>query len=146
MLLLSPFLIMTNLLLSCYAYYVELQANRAQRYGDTYRAYCDVGMFSCTRVFTSEYRSISRLVGLPEVSNALLGIAFYMIELMACRCSLLLLWLSACSCVLSVVLLFVLVFILKDLCVVCCSMYAINFITFALAVRWRSQTGRVHVD
>nr|CCC89528.1 unnamed protein product [Trypanosoma congolense IL3000] len=150
---LLPFLIMANLLLSTYAYYVELRVARAHRGGENYQAYCDVGAFSCTRVFTSEYGSITQFVGLPAVSNALLGVVFYLLELILCRNLFLMLWLAAFSCVFSLLLFLILVFVLRDLCLVCCSMYIVNVVTYAIVLWSKRQeegalgwTSRPHID
>ncbi|KEG06354.1 vitamin-K-epoxide reductase (warfarin-sensitive) [Trypanosoma grayi] len=126
---LLPVVVMVGFLLSSYAYYVEQRFARAQELGLTYRAYCDAGVFSCTRVFASEYGALTQLLGLPRVSNAALGMLYYLTELVACRQPALLFMMSAASCIASVGLFFVLTVILHDLCVVCCSTYIVNLIT-----------------
>ncbi|KAH9588900.1 Vitamin K epoxide reductase [Trypanosoma melophagium] len=136
---LLPIVVMLGFLLSSYAYYVEQRFIKAQELGLQYRAYCDVGIFSCTRVFASEYGSITQLFGLPSVSNAAVGMLFYLTELAVSRYPLLLFLMSAVSCVVSAGLFIVLTVILHDLCMVCCSIYVVNIITCIGAWRWLKQ-------
>ncbi|ORC87155.1 vitamin-K-epoxide reductase (warfarin-sensitive) [Trypanosoma theileri] len=136
---LLPIVVMFGFLLSSYAYYVEQRFAKAQQLGIPYRAYCDVGVFSCTRVFASEYGAITQLFGLPSVSNAAVGMLFYLAELAVCRYPRLLFLMSAVSCVVSVGLFLILTVILHDLCLVCCSIYIVNFLTGIGSWRWLKQ-------
>ncbi|KAF8279713.1 putative Vitamin K epoxide reductase family [Trypanosoma cruzi] len=136
---LLPVVVMFGFLLSSYAYLVERRFARARELGQVYRAYCDVGVFSCTRVFSSEYGSLTQFVGLPHVSNAVLGMIFYLLELAACRFPTLLLFMSAASCVVSLGLFLILTLILHDLCIVCGSIYVVNFVTCLGAWKLRRQ-------
>ena len=131
---LLPFVIAVGVLLSAYAYYVEYQAEQAKKMGTTYKALCDIGMFSCTKVFSSEFGSFSQFLGLPKVSNAIVGVAFFMLELVIEPYTSLLLLTSASSCVGSCVLFYVLTVKLNDFCIVCFSIYVVNFTTFFTAL------------
>ncbi|RNF07348.1 vitamin-K-epoxide reductase (warfarin-sensitive) [Trypanosoma conorhini] len=137
---LLPVLVMLGFLLSGYAYHVERRFARAKELGEAYRAYCDVGAFSCTRVFSSAQGSLTQFIGLPPVSNAALGMLFYLLELAACRSPTLIFVMSAASCVASLGLFFLLTVVLRDLCLVCCSTYVVNGLTCLAAWRWRRQT------
>lgn len=129
-----PFVIALGVLLSAYAFYVEQKAEAAKRVGSHYKALCDFGMFSCTKVFSSEFGHISQFLGLPSVSNALVGIVFYLAQLLIEPYTKLLLVSSGASCLASVGLFYVLTVVLKDFCVVCFSIYVVNFTTFFTAL------------
>ncbi|RNF01589.1 vitamin-K-epoxide reductase (warfarin-sensitive) [Trypanosoma rangeli] len=137
---LLPVLVMLGFLLSSYAYYVERRFAKAKELGEVYRAYCDFSAFSCTRIFSSEYGSLTQFIGLPHVSNAALGMLFYLLELTVCRSPTLLFVVSAASCVASLGMLFILIFILHDICIVCCIIYVVNLFTCLCAWWWRRQT------
>ena len=130
-----PFVIALGVLLSAYAYYVEYKTAEAKKMGTSYKALCDVGMFSCTKVFSSEFGSASQLVGLPKVSNAAVGVAFYAFQLVIEPYTGLLLLTSAASCVMSMGLFYLLTVTLRDFCIVCFSIYVVNFTTFFVSYR-----------
>ncbi|XP_067633371.1 vitamin K epoxide reductase complex subunit 1-like protein 1 [Eurosta solidaginis] len=128
-----------GLILSVYATYVELRAE-----GDAeYVAMCDLSpKVSCTAVFTSSY---GRGFGLTKYftswspPNGMLGIAFYILLILLTpprHLSLSLLQLLLCfvSNLLSLYLAYLLYFVLEDLCVVCVSIYIVNF--FCLLESW----------
>lgn len=127
-------------LLSSYAYTVEMHAERAKQLGIPYRAYCDIGPFSCTKVFSSEFGSATQFFGLPKTSNALVGMVYYLAEMLCCWHPTLILLLSAPSILVTVCLAFILTVVLHDLCVVCCSIYVVNITTAYLSYRWWKRT------
>lgn len=131
---------MLGFVISGYAYTVERRAEEAKLMGTEYRAACDIGPFSCTRVFSSEFGYATQFFGLPKVSNALLGMFFYLVEALCCWSPTLLLLMSAQSVLTSVGLAYVLFFILHDLCIVCCSMYVVNISSAVLSYRWWKRT------
>jgi vitamin-K-epoxide reductase (warfarin-sensitive) len=130
-----PFVIAVGFLLSSYAFYVEFKFNEAQRLGLQYRALCDIGMFSCTKVFSSDFGHLSKFFGLPAVSNAAIGMAFYLFEMLIERRTTLLLLTSGASCIGSIGLFYILTVILNDFCIVCFSIYVVNFTTFLTCLR-----------
>ncbi len=135
---LVPFIIAVGLLLSSYAWYVEYKVAESERLGLTYKPYCDIGVFSCAKVFSSKYGSVSQLFGLPKVSNAAVGVLFYMLELLLEPNTNILMLFSGASCVASVGLFTLLTVVMKDFCVVCFSIYVCNFTTFFIAYRrWK---------
>ena len=137
---LLPPLIGIGFLLASYALFVEYQFNKNKRLGLPYRALCDIGMFSCTKVFSSEFGHVTSMIGLPAVSNAAVGMAFYFVELLVERQNFLLLILSGLSCVGSVGLFYILTVVMHDFCIVCFSVYVVNFLTFFTAMsRWRAR-------
>ncbi|KPI89914.1 hypothetical protein ABL78_0986 [Leptomonas seymouri] len=127
---------LAGFLLSSYAYMVEVHADRAKQLGVPYRAYCDIGPFSCTKVFSSEFGSVTQFFGLPKASNALIGMLYYTTEMLCCWNPTLMLLVSAPSILVTVCLAFILTVVLHDLCVVCCSLYVVNIITVYLSYRW----------
>jgi vitamin-K-epoxide reductase (warfarin-sensitive) len=131
-------------LLSSYAYTVEVHAERSKQLGVPYRAYCDIGPFSCTKVFSSEFGSATQFFGLPKTSNALVGMMYYLAEMLCCWNPTLILLMSAPSIFVTVCLAFILTVVLHDLCVVCCSIYVVNIITVILSYRWRRRSQRQH--
>ncbi|CAD7012219.1 unnamed protein product [Ceratitis capitata] len=108
---------------------------------------CDLSpKVSCTAVFTSSY---GRGFGLTQYftdfnpPNGFLGIVFYAVLLLLTPPRhRLLAWLQLCLCfvsnLLSVYLAYLLYFVLDDLCVVCVSIYIVNF--FCLRESWRIYT------
>lgn len=131
---------LVGLLLSTYAYSVEIRSDRAKLLGEPFRAACDIGPFSCTKVFSSEFGSVTQYFGLPKVSNAVLGMVFYLTEVLCAWSPTLMLLLSSMSLVATAGLAFILTVILHDLCVVCCSIYVVNITTFVLSYRWWRRT------
>lgn len=133
---------LVGFLLSSYAYSVEVHADRAKKLGLSYHAYCDVGPFSCTKVFSSEFGSATQFFGLPKTSNAFVGMMYYLAEMLCCWNPTLILLMSAPSIFVTACLAFILIAVLHDVCVVCCSIYVVNITTVYLSYRWwkRSQT------
>ncbi|XP_068033816.1 vitamin K epoxide reductase complex subunit 1-like [Anomalospiza imberbis] len=130
--------------LSVYALHVEHEAARDPHY----RAACDLGpSVSCTRVFSSRW---GRGLGLVEpvlgrdsalnVPNGAIGLLFYLLQglLGAGRgrvAAATLLGTSVASALASLWLGGVLLFGLRDLCVVCLSTYGVNLALLALNLR-----------
>ncbi|XP_041276934.1 vitamin K epoxide reductase complex subunit 1-like [Onychostruthus taczanowskii] len=138
--------------LSVYALHVEHQAAR----DPSYRAACDLGpSVSCTRVFSSRW---GRGLGLVEpvlggdsalnVPNGAIGLLFYLLQglLGASRgraAAATLLGTSVASALASLWLGGVLLFGLRDLCVVCLSTYGVNLALLGLNLRrWRRGEAR----
>uniref|UniRef100_A0A7S1Q904 vitamin-K-epoxide reductase (warfarin-sensitive) n=1 Tax=Neobodo designis TaxID=312471 RepID=A0A7S1Q904_NEODS len=135
---LLPFVIAAGFLLAAYAFYVEQRFHEAQRLGTQYKALCDIGVFSCTKVFSSEFGYMTQFFGLPKISNAAVGMAFYAVEIAIEPYTAPLLLMSAASAVGSVGLFTILTVVMHDFCIVCFSIYVVNFITFFTALgRWR---------
>ncbi|GET89873.1 hypothetical protein, conserved [Leishmania tarentolae] len=133
---------LVGFLLSSYAYSIETHAERARQLGITYNAYCDIGLFSCTKVFSSEFSSVTQYFGLPKTSNALVGMLYYMTEMLCCWHPTLILVISAPSIVATVCLAFILIVILHDFCLVCFCTYVVNVTTVYVAYRWWKQSDR----
>lgn len=126
-----------GLSVSFYALYVEIRKHRNPKF----IAACDINEYmKCSRVLTSEY---SRGLGLTKylfgeksflnVPNCVTGIAFYTLQLIFGHVNIyfryeILLLTNCISCLVSVYLACVLLFVLKDLCIVCASTYVVNFI------------------
>lgn len=135
---LSLLLYLAGVGLSGYAYYVEL----AKEADDKYVALCDIAEnMSCSRVFNSKYGKGFGLVALAtgdekhplNQPNALYGIVFYSVLGLLYVCggsSRFLANLQFYSFVLasgvSCYLGYILYYVLRDLCVVCLSTYAVN--------------------
>lgn len=124
-----PFLIIAAIgaLVSGYGLHVE----RRKRKERSYRPWCDFreGMM-CSTVLTSEY---SHLLG---PSNALLGLLFYpavaVLHILGLH-DLVLIALVA-SVMGSVVLAYLLTFRLRDFCIVCTTIYAVNIAMLVIAL------------
>ncbi|AIN99598.1 vitamin K epoxide reductase, putative [Leishmania panamensis] len=138
-------LCLAGFLLSSYAYSVEVHVERAKQLGVPYRAYCDIGPFSCTEVFSSEFSSTTHLFGLPKVPNALVAMIYYMVEMLCCWHPTLILIISTPGILVTVCFAFILTVILHDLCIVCCLTYVVNVSTVYVAYRWWRQTAARNV-
>jgi vitamin-K-epoxide reductase (warfarin-sensitive) len=139
---LEPIVIAIGFLLAAYAYYVEYRFEEAKRMGTSYKAACDIGIFSCTKVFSSEFGYASQFFGLPKIPNSLAGMAFYTAQLLVERHTPLLLLSSIVSCIGSIALFYILTVKLNDFCIVCFSVYVVNFTTLFLAYRRWKQMGQ----
>ncbi|XP_017478305.1 PREDICTED: vitamin K epoxide reductase complex subunit 1-like protein 1 [Rhagoletis zephyria] len=124
---------LVGMLLSAYATYVELRAEKDA----SYVAMCDLSpKVSCTAVFTSSYGrgfGLTKYLTSWNPPNGVLGVAFYILLLLLTPprhhlLSLLQLLLCFVSNLLSVYLAYLLYFVLEDLCVVCVSIYVVNFV------------------
>ncbi len=115
-----------GLLLSIYAVHVEKSKERIKNY----KPICDVSnKISCTKVFSSEY---SHILG---IKNSILGIFFYasIIILSILNLNWIILSLLILA-VLSSILLAYLQYKLKLFCIICISVYIINFLLLILFV------------
>lgn len=132
--------------LSLYALYVEVQASA----DPMFKAGCDIEWLgaSCSKVFTSKYGKVLSLAGVVpaghmlDLPNAALGLMFYAAVLLRSVLPVtaqlrrqLVFAGSIVACGMSLFLGYTLVFILRDLCVVCTSTYIINAII--LIASWR---------
>merc|ERR1712004_386355 len=123
-------------LLSAYAYYVET----SKESDPSFRAFCDFSSsMSCSKVFTSRYGRgfgiLEHLVGQKHwlnQPNSVFGIIFYMIQVaitltrdpvLACAQVVF----ATIANIGSVYLAYILFFVLGDFCIVCVSMYIVNF-------------------
>ena len=125
-----------GLFLSIYALHVEVSSFEDK----DYKALCDINEYvSCTKVFNSKYGKGFGLVepilgkySILNLPNPFFGIVFYMLFFILCTCphNILILKISTVgagmSCVLSVYLAYIL-YLMTDVCVVCISMYVVNF-------------------
>lgn len=115
-----------GLVLSAYAYYVERRSSSEKKY----KAVCDISdRMSCSKAFRSSYGSHM------GISNSVLGVGFYLIVGLLSYFSFdnLVFYLSAISVIGSVYLAYVLYFKLKNLCIVCTSIYIVNIILLILS-------------
>eukprot|EP00760_Papus_ankaliazontas_P025497 PhM_4_TR2746/c0_g1_i2/m.106885/K05357/VKORC1; vitamin-K-epoxide reductase (warfarin-sensitive) len=124
-----------GLMLSLYAWHVEYEMERHAALGLHYQAACDVGYFSCSKVFSSEYGHASQFLGLPRVSNAVAGTGFYTAAMLISAVLPLsvslpvLFFMYLVSFVGSVWLASILFFVLHDVCMVCISIYIVNIVS-----------------
>lgn len=132
-----PIVIAIGFALAAYAFYVEYRFEESKRMGTSYKALCDIGMFSCTKVFSSEFGHMSQFFGLPKIPNSVVGMVYYAVELLiADRLSSKLLFAMAlASSIGSIGLFYALTVKLHDFCLVCMSVYVVNFTTLYLS--WR---------
>ncbi|XP_041575461.1 vitamin K epoxide reductase complex subunit 1 [Taeniopygia guttata] len=138
--------------LSVYALHVEHEVAK----DPSYRAACDLGpSVSCTRVFSSRW---GRGLGLVEpvlggasalnVPNGAIGLIFYLLQgLLGVRrgrvASVALVASSVASALASLWLAGVLLFGLRDLCLVCLGTYGVNLALLGLNLRrWRGEKGK----
>merc|ERR1712212_1086421 len=142
---LSLFLYTVGLTISGYSYYVSM----AKKADENYVALCDIDeTISCSKVFTSKYGKGFGLVELItgdenhplNQPNSLYGIIFYALFGLLYLCSgssnflanlqfYSFLLANGMSCYLG----YILYFVLKDLCVLCISTYAVSFILLLLS-------------
>lgn len=125
-----------------YSHIVKIKSNK---YGKNYRAFCDFNSrMSCSKAFTSEYGTgfgvFKYVFGKDNVfnqPNTVYGILFYIINmLMAFSSNYFIRLLQYYSLLgaqfISVYLCFILIFILRDLCVVCFFTYFLNYLLFTM--------------
>lgn len=116
-----------GLCISIYTYTVE----RKIKNNTTYKPMCDLSdRISCTKPMLSKYGNLFYF------SNAFMSIACYVliILLAALNAHTLLFFAAAGICLVSVFLAYLLFFKIKSFCILCVSMYTINFIILVLAV------------
>ena len=130
----------TGLLLSIYALHVETQASKDPEYV----ALCDISSMSlsCSKVLSSSYGRgfglISILLGDTHPlnqPNSVYGIIFYSIMMLMALLnnkitSGIQFYLSISSVAMSLYLAYILYFKLEELCPLCVSTYAVNFLLF----------------
>ncbi|KAI4455896.1 vitamin k epoxide reductase complex subunit 1 [Holotrichia oblita] len=129
-----------GLALSIYAFIVEQAAAKDANY----KAMCDINEFiSCSTVFKSEYATgfglASKFLGKDSFfnkPNSLFGIAFYSLIIVLAQFNsksfaVLNLLFSTFSVWLSVYLAYLLVFVIRSLCIICAGTYVVNIINFA---------------
>jgi vitamin-K-epoxide reductase (warfarin-sensitive) len=116
-----------GLAVSAYAYFLEQKLKRSEIGGASaaYKPACDINdRFSCSKPIMSEYGSLF------GISNAVLGLLFYVgiILLTLLGFMKLVFWGALAACAASLILAYILFFKLKVFCVVCTSIYLINFL------------------
>lgn len=117
---------LVGLLLSVYAYYVEVRVQKDA----SYKAICDLNnRVSCTRVLKSGY---GHMFG---ISNAIPGMIFYlmMFALSGYGLSMYLFWLALASFLFSIYLGYILYFKVKSFCLICNGIYLVNVILLVLS-------------
>ncbi len=144
-----------------YALYVEAQLAAAKKTGNHYEALCDINArSSCTAVLGSSYGHILSHWGLVapgsalDVSNAAMGLLFYVAAALhdwwlapfPVSPPLVLLLAASGSLVFSAYLAWVLAYVLHEFCVVCTSMYVINFVIWVAAVSLYAGRGHTKQD
>ncbi len=105
---------------SWYAYMVEKKIAQSGEY----KPVCDINdRISCTRVMSSPY---GKMLG---ISNAIPGMIFYAFVFVLALFGFVtwIFYLSLTACVASVGLAYIMYFKIKSFCLVCTSVYAINF-------------------
>ncbi|CAH8659720.1 unnamed protein product [Dicrocoelium dendriticum] len=139
-------------LLGCSVCLYALHVEFSHEKDETYQAFCDISQhISCSKVLTSPYSRGLGLIG-PDSGwlyqrNPIYGLLFYSLLMcldwtrtrMGLRLAALL---SAISCLTSVYLSYLLIFVLKDLCLVCCATYTIN----APNMLWHITAGFLYVE
>lgn len=138
------------ILVVLYAFYVEHRLKTAKP-EDNYKAFCDINdRMSCSRVLGSKYAKgfgIFDENSVFNISNAVYGISLYISILILLVVSSLfegtnvsityvLVVLAVISNLGDIYLAYILFFKLKDICIVCCTLYVINALLLALSI-WR---------
>lgn len=118
--LLSPLILASlGIVIAGYIYFVELQVEK----NSSYKAMCDLSdTVSCTKVAKSRY---AKMFG---ISNALLGLVFYVIVMVLALLDQknLILLLSLFACLMSVYLAYIMLTKIKSSCLMCIVTYVIN--------------------
>ena len=111
-----------GLLLSLYTVYVERKLEKDKNY----KAICDIGSSSCTRVFSSKF---GKTFG---ISNGIWGILLYIVVLVLTYLNLgdYVFYISILALIGSLYLAYTLYFRLKDFCLVCSGIYVVNLLLF----------------
>ncbi|XP_072127560.1 vitamin K epoxide reductase complex subunit 1-like protein 1 [Mobula birostris] len=149
-----------GLVLSLYAYHVETSKERDA----AYRAMCDISdSISCSKVFTSRWGRGFGLLGtflgqdsILNQPNSVYGLLFYLLQVLlsltgSAVAAVVLLLTSLLSLAGSLYLAYILVFVLRDFCLVCVTTYVLNLLLFALNYRrlirldagWRRGKGKL---
>lgn len=106
-----------------------------------YRPKCDLhAHFSCSSALKSPYAALSQFIGipftdyyLPPVSNALLGVLFYVVELGMCMHPVWMWRLATLGVLSTFVLGFIMVVVMREVCPVCLSIYVLNSIMYIVS-------------
>ncbi|XP_076367268.1 vitamin-K epoxide reductase [Tachypleus tridentatus] len=138
----SAIVCVVGLVLSFYAYYVEIE----KEHNKDYKALCDISdHMSCSTVFTSKYGRgfglLGHIVGSNSqfnVPNSIFGIVFYTLQMALGQSTDPFLTkveisLAFVSNIGSLYLAYILYFILHDFCVVCVSTYVVNALLLGCA-------------
>ncbi|XP_013781109.1 vitamin K epoxide reductase complex subunit 1-like protein 1 [Limulus polyphemus] len=138
----SAIICVLGLILSFYAYYVEME----KEHNKNYKALCDISdHMSCSTVFTSKYGRgfglLSYIVGSDSqlnIPNSLFGIVFYILQMALGQSTNPFLTKVEISSAFvsnlgSLYLAYILYFILHDFCVLCVSTYVVNALLLACA-------------
>lgn len=107
--------------ISLYTYLLEKKIQRVP----SYKPMCDISdKISCTKPMKSAYASLF------YVSNTLIAMIFYLLIfcLAFLQAQTLLLVSIICGCIASCILAYILYFKIKSLCLLCISLYVINFL------------------
>ena len=118
-----------GLLLSVYTLYVEKKTEKSA----SYKAACDISdKISCTKAFKSKY---SRFAGL---SNALYGLFLYLFILILTfyNNEKIIFFISTFAVLGSIYLAYISYFKLKNLCLVCTSIYLVNFLLLVFSYKY----------
>ena len=118
-----------GLLFSAYALYVEKKTKKST----SYKAACDISdNISCTKAFKSKY---AKMAGMP---NSFYGILFYILIIILTWYNniMIILFLSVFAVIGTLYLAYISYFKLKNLCVVCTSIYLINFLLLTLSYQY----------
>ena len=123
--------------ISAFALFVE----KAKHENSTYVALCDVNSWmSCSNVLTSQYSTgfgvVAPALGeesILNIPNSIYGIIFFTLQFALglfhnVRALRLLLYLSMLSMIMVIYLASILIFVLRELCIVCVSTYIINIL------------------
>lgn len=113
--------------ISLYTYIVEQKIKSAS----SYKPVCDISdKISCSKVMKSQYSNIFFF------SNAVIGMAFYILVavLAFLHATKLLLIAAICACLVSCVLAYLLYFKIKSFCILCTSLYIVNFLLLILSI------------
>lgn len=114
--------------ISLYTYLLEEKVKR----NPEYKPACDISdRISCTKPMKSVYANLFYF------SNALLGIAFYVLVaiLALLEAHKLLVIAALCGCIVTCIFAYILYFKVKSLCLLCTSLYIINFILLYLSFK-----------
>lgn len=107
--------------ISLYAYWVENKIKNEPEY----KPACDLSdQISCSKPMLSQYANIFYF------SNALWGIIAYTVIFLLAYFNMIqpLLVVAICMCIVSIILGYLLYFKIKSLCIVCTSLYIVNFL------------------
>jgi vitamin-K-epoxide reductase (warfarin-sensitive) len=113
--------------ISLYAYFVEKKIKEDA----SYKPACDLSdRISCSKPLNSQYGNLF------FVSNTVAGMSFYaLIALLAAlNASTLILVAAIGACILTLYLAYLLYFKIKSLCLVCTSLYVVNFLILAVTL------------